>query len=325
MVGHGVRVQPKQATGQLMPTALATRQVEAQPCRTTKRRHSDATIARHVAILEQVARQHDGVLPPYKWLEQHGHFASYEVMRQYPHAFAHIKTSTDKKFEIYQAQEKVKTEGVGHILPPAQARSIAEYNVPGASFNPTHLHIEPGTAEGDWLQIGRSLASVCQSAYWWVGDWLLYGFKTYGVQATFDLAQQATGYSRSQLHECSYLAKRFPPERRNGALSFYHHKSVATCPPAMADKLLAEANELGLTGRQIREMGAEAMGKPQRKAVKAKHIKLAGCLMDDLRARAGGHDLSWFVGRIIMDWLDGKVYRETQGESDAAVMATDAD
>lgn len=68
------------------------------------RRHADATIAKHVAILEGLAKAHDGVLPPYKWLNEHGYFHSYEIMTKYPAAFAHITTSTDKKYEIYQAQ-----------------------------------------------------------------------------------------------------------------------------------------------------------------------------------------------------------------------------
>ena len=166
------------------------------------RKHSDSTIARHLAILERVAACHDGVLPPYKWLNEHGYFPSYDVARQYPAAFAHIKTSTDKKYEIYRAQETAKATGVGQILPPAKYGSLAEYHVPGATFHPTTLQIEPGVPEDDWMKIGRALTAVCQSAYWWVGDWLQYGFDTYGKKATFDLAEQATGYTRAQLHEC---------------------------------------------------------------------------------------------------------------------------
>jgi hypothetical protein len=284
-------------------------------CRT--RRHTDATIARHVSILEQVARAHDGVLPPYKWLNEHGYFSSYDVMKQYPQSFAHIKTSRDRKFEIHQAHEKTKADAAAQVLPPSKAKSIAEYNVPGAEFNPTHLAIDPGTAEPDWMQIGRALASVSQSTYWWVGDWLLYGFKTYGIQATFDLAQQATGYSRSQLHECSYMAKRFPPARRCGALTFYHHKNVATFPPAMADKLLAEAADLGLTGRQLRELGDTQMGKPERK-VKSHNlqVRLPGEVYAALKARANGHDLNFFMSNIIMEWLDGRLWSAPPGRGE---------
>src|ERR1700687_754706 len=123
-----------------------------------KRRRADETIAKHVRILEGLAKVHDGVLPPYKWLNEHGYFSSYNVMKDCPQAFAHIKTSEHKKYEIYQAQTKTIADGkaaVGQILAPAKVKSLAEYDVPGAEFNPTSLRIEPGAPEADWLQIGR--------------------------------------------------------------------------------------------------------------------------------------------------------------------------
>jgi hypothetical protein len=277
-----------------------------------ERRYADATIAKHVAILEGLTKAKDGVLPPYKWLNEHGYFSSYEVMTKFPQAFAHIQTSSDKKFEIYRAHEKAKSgavQTVGQILAPAKVKTLAAYNVPGAEFNPTNLQIEPGTPESDWMTIGRALASVCQSAYWWVGDWLLYGFNTYGKQTTYDLAQQATGYTRSQLHECAYIAKRFPPERRVGALSFFHHKSVAKFLPAVADKVLAEAVELGLTGRQVREAAQQETGEAKPKPhhplqLKKVTVRLYGPTYDKLRERCGkGQTVDSLISQIVETWL----------------------
>jgi hypothetical protein len=275
----------------------------------TTRRHSDATIARHVAILERVAACHNGVLPPYKWLNENGYFASYDVSKQYPAAFAHIKTSTDKKFEIYQAKETAISKGVGEILPPAKYGSLAEYHVPGATFHPTDLHIESGIPEGDWMQIGRALAAVCQSTYWWVGDWIQYGFKTFGKQTTFDLAQQATGYARAQLYDCAYIAKRFPPERRVEALTFFHHRSVAKFPPAVADKVLAESVELGLTGRQAKDAAIEETGGPTKPAphhplqLKKVTVRLYGPTFDKLKARCVSQTVDSLIGQIVEQWI----------------------
>jgi hypothetical protein len=280
-----------------------------ETCR--KRRYADATIAKHVRILEGLAKAHDGVLPPYKWLNANGYFPSYEVMTKFPQAFAHIKTSADKKFEIYQAQEKTNAVGVGQILPPAKVKTLAEYNVPGAQFNPTNLLIEPGTPENDWMTIGRALASVCQSAYWWVGDWLLYGFKTYGKKTTFDLAQQATGYTRGILYDCAGVAKRFPPARRVDALTFFHHKCVAKYPPAVADKVLSEAVELGLTGRQVKEAAQEEAGAPKSKPhhplqMKTVNVHLWGPTYDKLKARCVGQTVNALIVQIVEEWLVGK-------------------
>jgi len=277
-----------------------------------KRRRTDKTIAKHVRILEGLAKAYDGALPPYKWLNEHGYFSSYNVMKDYPQAFAHIKTSTDKKYEIYQAHEKAKAGAVGQILAPAKVKTLAEYDVPGAEFNPTSLRIEPGAPEADWLQIGRALAAVCQSAYWWVGDWLLYGFNTYGKRATYDLAQQATGYTRSQLHECAYIAKRFPPQRRVGALTFFHHRSVAKFPATVADKVLAEAVEIGLTGRQVLEAAIEETGGPQTKKhhplqLKKVTISLYGPTYDKLKQRCKpGQRVGTLISEVVEDWLLGK-------------------
>jgi len=285
-----------------------------QTCRT--RRYADATIAKHLSILEGVAKVHDGVLPPYKWLNENGYFASYEVMTKFPQAFAHIKTSKDKKYEIYQAQQKTKADGAPQILPPANFRTLAEYNISGAYFNPTELKIEAGLSEGEWMAIGRTLATLEQSVKWWVGDLILYGEHTYGKTATYDLAQQATGYSRGLLYECARIAKRFPPERRKEALTVFHHTSVASLPPATADKLLGEAVELGLTGRQIRDLGQEECGKKKsRFDHKTVHVKLWAETHAKLLARAGGQNLGWFIGQIVEEYLVGKpVERHTNGK-----------
>lgn len=277
-----------------------------ETCR--KRRYSDATIAKHVRILEGLAKAHDNVLPPYKWLNANGYFGSYEIMRQYPQAFAHIKTSSDKKFEIYQAKETA-VAGAGKILPPSNATTLAKYHVPGALFNPTQLHIEPGASEAEWMEIGRSLASVCQAAYWWVGDWIQYGFKTYGKKTTFDLAQQATGYTRGKLYECAYIASRFPPARRCGVLTFFHHQCLAAYPPALADKVLTEAAELGLTGRQAKEIAQEETGKPKARThhplqLKKVTVSLYGPSYDRLKASCKGCTVDALISRIIEEWLE---------------------
>jgi hypothetical protein len=307
---HGVRCAHLLPVAEFSDT-MATTAVEI----TRKRHYADATIAKHVHVLEELANAHGGVLPPYKWLNANGYFSSYDVMMKFPQAFAHIQTSRDKKFEIYRAHEKAKVGAahtVGQILPPAKARTLAEYNVPGAEFNPTALRIEPGTPEADWLQIGRALASVCQSAYWWVGDWLIYGFNTYGKKTTFDLAQQATGYSRGVLYECASTARRFPPERRVEALTFYHHKMVRKFAPAVADKVLAEAAEIGLTGRQVAEAAIAEIGGSKANPhhplqLKKVSVRLYGPTFDKLKARCRpGQKVGDLMSEIVEEWILGK-------------------
>ena len=49
------------------------------------------TIAKHVHILEVLARKNHGKVPSYTWLERNGYFRSYEVARATPRAFKHLK------------------------------------------------------------------------------------------------------------------------------------------------------------------------------------------------------------------------------------------
>jgi hypothetical protein len=264
-------------------------------------RRSSQTIRRHVEVLETVAAQHDGVLPPYKWLNENGYFASYNVMLDHPAEFKHIKTYEQFKAEQYQAKRDTHK-----IALPPKFKKLSEYNVNGAHFAPTGLDIEPGLPESEWIALGRVLATVCQSAHWWVGDFLHYGFRTYGKKATFDLAQQATGWSRSQLYSCSRLAKRFPPERRVEALSVFHHNSVASLPPEIADRLLAEAVEIGLTARQIGAMGKEECGKkPNRFNRKKVPVILWETTYNKLKERAFGRSLGWVIADIVEAYLTG--------------------
>jgi hypothetical protein len=275
--------------------------------RSYKRKKSDATIAKHVALLEEAAAANGGYVPSYKRLEELGLFTSYMTMLDYPAAFAHLPREADKKFEIYQAHN-------GEILPPLppvilppnkEVHDLSAYNVNGAHFNPTELVIDAGLAEGEWMQVGRMLAHVCQSALWWVGDLLLYGFQNYGKKASYDLAQQATSFTRSALYTCAYVAKRFPPHRRVAALTFHHHLMVARFDPELADRLLAEAVQLGYTGRQLSDMAQDEIGETEETSTRTDiTVKLRKDVVEKLEALAEAQDksLAIFAAGILEDY-----------------------
>lgn len=52
---------------------------------------SKDVVKKHVALMEKLAKKNKGQMPTYTWLEKHGYFHSYEVMRAVPRAFKHIK------------------------------------------------------------------------------------------------------------------------------------------------------------------------------------------------------------------------------------------
>src|SRR5271170_3249275 len=156
--------------------------------RTRKRKRSDATIQKHVAILEQLALVNGGKLPTFKWLNRHGYFSSYDMMCQYPAAFKHIEREMDAshfKYGIYDKHNDAAVEILppnNGVLAPAKYKSLADYHVEGARLSPTELRMAEGMSEQDWVKIGRALAHVCMSTYWWIGDFVAYGMRNYGVK-----------------------------------------------------------------------------------------------------------------------------------------------
>jgi len=293
-----------------MSTALATIENRGLAAlRAKKRKHSDACIKRHVGILEQLAAANGGLVPTMKWLNRRGYFQSYCIMLDYPASFAHLKREEEKKFDVYHAHNS----GVPEILPPERKilaaekfKSLADYDVHGARLSPTELRIDEGMDEKEWMKIGRALAHVCMSTYWWIGDYIAYGKKHYGTKISFDLAQQATAFSRTALYCCVHVAKRFPPERRVEALTFYHHKVLCKFLPELSDKLLAEAVEYGYTANQIREMANEAVGKPKRQRGTKIYLELPDYMFKELMERATGR-LGWFIPQIVIaEWLERK-------------------
>jgi hypothetical protein len=44
-------------------------------------KHSNATLEKHMTILQRLAARHHGKLPSYTWLNAHGYFGSYDKVR----------------------------------------------------------------------------------------------------------------------------------------------------------------------------------------------------------------------------------------------------
>ncbi len=285
-------------------TALSHTDRSVAELRASKSKVSDDCILMHVRMMEKVAAENGGAIPSHGWLQDHKYGTAYQVMLDYPAAFAHIPRALDRKFEIYRSHNEAKPV----VLPPVKPRTLAEYDVTGAFFNPSELSLQEGLTEQEWMQIGRAISHVGESTRWWVGDLLIYGFRQYGKRVSYDLAQQATAFKRSLLYICCYVANRFPPARRVSALTFAHHYAVVSLPPEVADRLLAEAVELGLTTRQLAELGAEECGrekKPQCELEKVA-VLLPHITYEMLKNRAGRVPLPHFIASICEEWLMGK-------------------
>lgn len=101
-----------------------------------------------------------------------------------------------------------------------------------------------------WLNIGRHLSAIRSSSAWSLGDWLVYGMKSYSGR--YRNAVERTSLDYQTLRNYAWVAKRFPLSRRRDTLSFAHHAEVAALPDPEQDYWLRKATELGWSVRELR-------------------------------------------------------------------------
>jgi hypothetical protein len=103
-----------------------------------------------------------------------------------------------------------------------------------------------------WEQIGMRLGRMARSVNWLLGDWLEYGLRNLGEQAS--QAMDATGVPFGTLSTWRWVAGRVPPGRRRAGLLWSHHCEVASLEEADQERFLdlCEANNWG-----VKELGAE--------------------------------------------------------------------
>jgi N6-adenosine-specific RNA methylase IME4 len=92
-----------------------------------------------------------------------------------------------------------------------------------------------------WKDIGEQLKLAESSVSWWVGDWLAFGEKKYGEM--YQEAMDVTGAAYQTLANAKYVSDQIEISRRRENLSFSHHAEVASLEPAIADKLLRDAEK----------------------------------------------------------------------------------
>ena len=114
------------------------------------------------------------------------------------------------------------------------------------SYDPSpHMTIEDFS---DKLLLLRGLEG---SVMWWLGDLLNFAQSKWGEKYT--QALEDTGYEYDTLARASYMASRFPPDRRRAGLSFSHHREVADLPASEADSWLDRAETEGLSVHLLRK------------------------------------------------------------------------
>lgn len=102
----------------------------------------------------------------------------------------------------------------------------------------------------EWLSAGTFINNADKSVHFWIGDWLNYGEARWGQM--YEQAIERTGFDYGTLANDKYIASRIEFSLRNENLSFTHHVVVAPYLPQEQKILLAKAEELGLSVKQLR-------------------------------------------------------------------------
>lgn len=109
----------------------------------------------------------------------------------------------------------------------------------------------------EWRDAGQQLLRVGRAWQWWVGDWVLYGERSFGER--YAEAIELTGMEYSTIANVISVARKVEASRRREALSWTHHAEVAALPPAKQDEWLSRAEDEGLSHRRLRAALRDAM------------------------------------------------------------------
>jgi hypothetical protein len=121
----------------------------------------------------------------------------------------------------------------------------------------TSLTLREGMKIDAWQRVGEQLFAVADSTPWWLGDWLIYGERTFPQR--YQQAVAATRLDYQTLRNYAWVCRRFRVSRRRDTLSFQHHMEVARLPEEQQDDWLERAAKGNWSRNRLRR---ELAGRP---------------------------------------------------------------
>jgi hypothetical protein len=101
-----------------------------------------------------------------------------------------------------------------------------------------------------WELAGHRLSGVVDSSTWCLGDWLVYGKRTFPDR--YHHAIRTAGLQYQTLRNYAWVSRRFSLDRRRSTLTFQHHAEVASLPTDEQNWWLDQAEEGMWTTKQLR-------------------------------------------------------------------------
>ena len=115
---------------------------------------------------------------------------------------------------------------------------------------PTGLRIPGMLSFDDWETTGRKLVRIHDSSCWCLGDWVVYGERSY--QDRYRIAIDAVGLDYQTLRNYAWVARNVDPGRRRAELSFQHHAEVASLDVVDQQRWLETAVQGGWSRNRLR-------------------------------------------------------------------------
>jgi len=160
------------------------------------------------------------------------------------------------------------------------------------------LQLSPDVDFEAWAALGARIAGMASACAWCLGDWLVFGERSYGRR--YKTALEATPLDYQTLRNYAWVARRFPLSRRRDRLSFQHHAEVAALPEPQQELWLARAERLQWSRNELRRQLRALRGlAPRVDGGEAVVLRVAVTSDREQRWRraAAAHD------ELLADWL----------------------
>lgn len=132
----------------------------------------------------------------------------------------------------------------------AAALSLLRELEKAGSATPTSLELPEGLSFDRYESLGRFLGEISRRSRWYIGDWILYGERTF--EEKYAQAMEATGLSKESLRRYAWICQRITPSRRREGVPIGVHGIVASLPPREQRRWLALAEREQLSEPELR-------------------------------------------------------------------------
>jgi hypothetical protein len=157
------------------------------------------------------------------------------------------------------AEPSSRSHGFPKLASPPDENSTVDAIL--AKSPPLGLEIPKDITFEHWLAVGKHLALADHALAWRIGDWWIYGEHRHGDRIAVLRTKAWSGPSFGACRNYATVARAFETSRRRDALSFGHHREVASLSPEDADRLLDWVEEPLCSGgrpRSTRELRDQA-------------------------------------------------------------------